>query len=202
MLKKIRHILWRILGFDYTMMLNKTDFTLLKDDNFTKKGEGSYENGAKVWRWTNATLEIGNYCSIAANVNFIMDGAFHSQSEITNYPLSQRINNKNINVKKIKQKEGITIGHDVWIGTGAYIMPGVTIGNGAVIGANAVVTKDIDDFEIVVGTPAKRIKLKHSADIIKKLNKIAWWNWDKKMIENRFDDFYLPIKQFTDKYEN
>lgn len=202
MLKKIRHILWRILGFDYTMMLNKTDFTLLKDDNFTKKGEGSYENGAKVWRWTNATLEIGNYCSIAANVNFIMDGAFHSQSEITNYPLSQRINNKNINVKKIKQKEGITIGHDVWIGTGAYIMPGVTIGNGAVIGANAVVTKDIDDFEIVGGTPAKRIKLKHSADIIKKLNKIAWWNWDKKMIENRFDDFYLPIKQFTDKYEN
>lgn len=49
------------------------------------------------------------------------------------------------------------IGNDVWIGTRAIIMPGVKIGNGVIIGAGAVVTKDIPDYAIVGGVPAKVI---------------------------------------------
>ena len=49
----------------------------------------------------------------------------------------------------------IEIGHDTWIGHGAVIMPGVKVGNGAIIGSNAVVTKDVADFAIAVGVPAK-----------------------------------------------
>ena len=45
-----------------------------------------------------------------------------------------------------------------WIGIGACIMPGVTIGKNAIIGANAVVTKDVLDYNIVGGVPAKVIK--------------------------------------------
>ena len=52
----------------------------------------------------------------------------------------------------------VTIGNDVWIGMRSIIMPGVTIGNGAVIGAGAVVTKDVPDYAIVGGVPAKVIK--------------------------------------------
>ena len=52
----------------------------------------------------------------------------------------------------------INIGQDVWIGSGARILPGVKIGNGAVIGANAVVTHDIPPFAIAVGVPARVIK--------------------------------------------
>ena len=52
----------------------------------------------------------------------------------------------------------ITIGQDVWIGSGAKVLGGVSIGNGAVIGANAVVTKDVPPFAIVGGVPAKVIK--------------------------------------------
>ncbi len=51
-LYKLRILLWKILGFDYNMMLNKTDFTLLKDDKYSTLGLGTYDNGAKVWRWT------------------------------------------------------------------------------------------------------------------------------------------------------
>lgn len=51
-----------------------------------------------------------------------------------------------------------TIGEDCWIGTGAKILKGVNIGNGVVIGANSVVTKDIPDYAIVGGIPAKIIK--------------------------------------------
>jgi acetyltransferase-like isoleucine patch superfamily enzyme len=54
--------------------------------------------------------------------------------------------------------EPIEIGEDVWIGRGVMICPGVTIGNGAVIGANSVVTKDVEPFAIVAGTPAKLIR--------------------------------------------
>ena len=52
----------------------------------------------------------------------------------------------------------VAIGEDVWIGAKATIMSGVTIGNKAVIGANSVVTKDVPDYAIVVGAPARIIK--------------------------------------------
>lgn len=52
----------------------------------------------------------------------------------------------------------VTIGEDVWIGAKATIMSGITIGNKAVIGANSVVTKDVPDYAIVVGAPARIIK--------------------------------------------
>lgn len=60
-----------------------------------------------------------------------------------------------------KQKctgEGITVGDDTWIGTGATVLDGVHIGSHCVIGAGAVVTKDVADYMIVGGNPAKPIK--------------------------------------------
>lgn len=53
--------------------------------------------------------------------------------------------------------EPVIIGDDVWIGTRAIIMPGVKISNGSIIGAAAVVTKDVPDFAIVGGVPARII---------------------------------------------
>lgn len=54
--------------------------------------------------------------------------------------------------------EPVTIGNDVWIGQRVMIMPGVNIGNGSIIAAGAVVTKDVPDYAIVGGIPAKIIK--------------------------------------------
>lgn len=54
------------------------------------------------------------------------------------------------------------IGNDVWIGRRAMIMPGVKIGNGVVIAAGAVVTKDVPDYAVVGGVPAKIIKYRNS----------------------------------------
>lgn len=52
----------------------------------------------------------------------------------------------------------IRIEDDVWIGSGAIVLPGVTIGRGAVVAAGAVVTKDVAPMTVVGGTPAKLIK--------------------------------------------
>ena len=52
----------------------------------------------------------------------------------------------------------VTIADDVWIGAKASILPGVTIGRGAIIGTGAVVTKDVPEFAVVAGVPARVVK--------------------------------------------
>ncbi len=62
---------------------------------------------------------------------------------------------------KLRTKYGnIIIGDAVWIGSCVVISPGVKIGNNSIIGANSVVTKDVPDFAIVGGVPAKLIRYK------------------------------------------
>ncbi|WP_322971398.1 CatB-related O-acetyltransferase [Faecalibacter sp. LW9] len=198
---RIRKILWRILGIDYNYILNKLDFTLLKFDQFTHKDVGTYDNGAKVWRWTQAKLEIGKYCSIAHQVNFIVDEGYHKGSQITSYPFINDKNKTDFNLE-LKQREGIKIGNDVWIGMGSYIMPGVTIGNGVTIAANSVVTTDIPDYVVIAGSPARIIKHKYTEEQKIELNKISWWNWDKETLNKRKLDFYqLTIDEFIHKYK-
>lgn len=55
-------------------------------------------------------------------------------------------------------KQKVTICDDVWIGANVIIMPGLTIGSGSIIGAGAVVTKNVPEYAVVAGVPAKVIK--------------------------------------------
>lgn len=63
----------------------------------------------------------------------------------------------------------------VFIGPRAIILPGVTIKKGAVIGAGAVVTKDVEEFSIVGGVPAKKIKDREVKNLNYKLGRAAWF---------------------------
>jgi virginiamycin A acetyltransferase len=105
-MKVIRKFLWKILGIDYQHVLLKLDYTLLKHDKHTTIGCGTYDNGAKVWRWTNAPLIIGKYCSIAYDVNFIVDEGHHKGSSISNYPFINNLNLDKFKNNTIAQREG------------------------------------------------------------------------------------------------
>lgn len=52
----------------------------------------------------------------------------------------------------------IVVGEDCWLGGGVTVCPGVTIGRGVTVGAGSVVTKDVEDFVVVAGNPARVIK--------------------------------------------
>lgn len=75
-----------------------------------------------------------------------------------------------------------TIRNDVYIGHGAFIMPGVTIGNGAVIGAMSVVTKDVPDYAIVAGSPAKVVRMRFDELTIQALLESEWWQFSPSQL--------------------
>ncbi|TKT74654.1 DapH/DapD/GlmU-related protein [Aquamicrobium sp. LC103] len=101
-----------------------------------------------------------------------------------------------------RRDHAVVIGHDVWIGHGATLLPGVRIGNGAVVGAGAVVSKDVAPYAIVGGVPAKIIRARFPGAIGKRMDALAWWDWNHASLRRALDDFRsLEAEAFLDKYE-
>lgn len=93
-------------------------------------------------------LTIGDDVMMAPNVTIVTQN--HETSDLS----------KPMRLQTAPKKK-VTIGSDVWIGTNVVIMPGVTVGSGVIIGAGAVVTKDVPDYAVVGGVPAKIIKFRN-----------------------------------------
>jgi acetyltransferase-like isoleucine patch superfamily enzyme len=67
------------------------------------------------------------------------------------------------------------IGSDVWIGDGVFVKAGVRIGNGAVVGMGAVVTRDVPDYAIVAGNPARLLRYRFDEPVRTALAASNWW---------------------------
>ena len=147
---------------------------------------GDYTYGKpEILEWGEGKkLYIGKFCSIAAGVKIFLGGN-HRTDWITTYPFNI-INEDFSNASEIlghpASKGDVHIGNDVWLGQGSVIMSGITIGDGAVVGAFSVVSKDVDPYSIVAGNPMKVIKKRFDDEVIEKLLKLKWWEWDKEKI--------------------
>lgn len=99
-----------------------------------------------------------------------------------------------------KNLSKIKIGNDVWLGRNVIITNGANIGNGVIAGAGTIITKDVPDYAVVVGVPARVIRYRYNPEQIQKLNVIAWWDWPDELIRERYSDFFSSINDFIDKY--
>jgi phosphonate metabolism protein (transferase hexapeptide repeat family) len=149
---------------------------------------------------------IGKFCSIAA----------HTRINPGNHP-TQRASQAHFTYRAstyfageadeeaffdARRVASVVIGHDVWIGHGAIVLPGRKIGDGAVVAAGAVVTKDVAPYEIVAGVPAKPVKRRFARAIGERLVALAWWDWDHESLRAALPDFRnLAIEAFLEKYE-
>lgn len=128
-------------------------------------------------------LVIGRFCSIAAETRFIMNGGNHATDWFSTFPFPVFGGGWEVAMPEAWPNRGDTVvGHDVWIGWGATIMPGVRIGNGAIIATASVVTRDVPPFAIVGGNPARLIRYRFDEETRQALEEIAWWNWDAEKV--------------------
>jgi acetyltransferase-like isoleucine patch superfamily enzyme len=78
----------------------------------------------------------------------------------------------------------VVIGHDVWIGHSAIVLPGVEVGNGAVIGAGAIVTRSVPPYAIVAGNPARVLRYRFDEDTVRRLEATRWWAWPEEALRS------------------
>lgn len=153
-------------------------------------GLKSYGNiKVEVSKLNEAMLKIGNYCSIADGVRFILSGD-HNLNTITTFPFKV----KNFGYEgEASSKGDIVVKDDVWIGADSIIFSGITIGQGAVIGAGSIVTKDVPPYAIVYGVPAKVHKYRFSEETIQKLLKLDILKLFNSFTQEDIDMIYSPL---------
>ena len=115
------------------------------------------------------TIRIGNSCSFGAynhisassNVtigNGLLTGKWVTITDNSHGYTDYESLQQRPTQRQIVSKGSVIIEKNVWIGDKATILPGVMIGDGVVVGANTVVSKDIPNYSVVVGNPARIIK--------------------------------------------
>lgn len=130
-------------NFDKTVRISNTTIVgnvFIDKHSYINEG-GTLTTGIK------SKINIGKHCAIGRNVHITAKG--HS----LNIPTSD----EKYQIHEHIERDTI-IGDYVWIGDGVFIKHGVKIGNFAIVGANSVIVKDVNDFEIVGGVPAKHIR--------------------------------------------
>ena len=90
-------------------------------------------------------------------------------------------------------KGDTVVGNDVWIGRDSVVMPGVHIGDGAIVAGFSVVTKDVEPYTLVGGTPARFILRRFSPELTGLLQQLCWWDLPPRQLAD-----LLPVLCDTD----
>lgn len=196
MLKNLKKIikakLWR--------RRNPHNFTTLAGDNFPldKVTVGKLTYGsihAISYGGNSEFLKIGNCCSIADEVTFLLGGG-HRLDCVSTFPFRGKL----VGDVEAMTKGPIVLEDDVWIGFGATVLSGVTLGKGSVVGAGALVCGDVPSYAIVAGIPAKVIRYRFDDETRARLAAIdlgkvdaAFARKEIELLESPLDDGVLEL---------
>lgn len=137
--------------------------------------------------------DIGAFCSIANEV--VIGGGRHPIEWVGMSPVfyegRDSVKAKFSEHKRVARLRS-TIGNDVWIGRRAIIRQGVRVGHGAVIGMASVVTKDVEDYAVAAGCPARVLRLRFDSETVAELLRIRWWEFDDSALAEYAQYFTNP----------
>ena len=117
-----------------------------------------------------ASLRLGDFVFVGRGVEFDVVGGVTVGAHTVIAPrcFITDHNHGTLAAIRIDQQQGaakaVTIGADVWRGTGVVVLPGVNIGDGAVVGAHSVVTKDIAPMTVAAGAPARFLRMREGVE--------------------------------------
>ncbi len=159
-------------------------------------GDYSYVSGPRTYV---ESARIGKFCSIARQT--VIGVGNHDHTMVTTHPffIDPEFGGIIEEPCEMAQRDAPVIGNDVWIGINSIVMRGVTIGDGAVVAANSVVTRDVPPYSIVGGAPARHLKERFSADIVRDLQSIRWWDWDDEKLRANAE-LFQETKAFVKKF--
>lgn len=194
------------LCYIISKIIKKIQLPAVKDSNIDSKAKicsASQVVNTSLGRYSyignNCTIintDVGKFTSIADNC--IIGGSSHPIDWVSTSPVfykGKNILKKNFSENKYIPVTETIIGNDVWIGSNVLIKGGVKIGNGSVIGMGSVVTKDIQNYEVWAGNPARLIRKRFEDNIINELLKIEWWDFNDADLETH-SDLINDIEQF------
>ncbi|MBQ8426737.1 MAG: acyltransferase [Clostridia bacterium] len=163
--KKVAWVLYKITA-SWLPISRRSRFAKKLRAHWAKKIAKSFGKNVNIERGAIFTpgLSIGNNSGVGVNCEIngevVIGNDVMMGPEVVIYTSGHKYDRTDIPMWKqgSTEMQAVTIKDDVWIGRRVIIMPGVTIGTGAVLGGGAVVTKDVPDFAVVGGVPAKVIK--------------------------------------------
>ena len=136
-------------------------------------------------------LTIGDFCALARDVRFIMNGANHAMGGISTFPFNIFGGGWEDGFDPATWAEGhrgdTVVGNDVWLGRDVTVLPGVTIGHGAIVATGTMVTRDVRPYAIVGGNPGVELRRRFDDATVERLLDIAWWDWPLERISRTLD---------------
>lgn len=126
-----------------------------------KVGSGAHPYpSATVWAPWNLVMEPGSCLSRGVDCYSVATVTVGEHATVSQYAYLCAASHDHNDPDFPLTAGPITIGARAWVAAGAFVGPGVTVGEGAVVGAMAVVTRDVEPWNVVVGNPARFIKMR------------------------------------------
>ena len=133
----------------FTTLIVKDNKRSQEKRSFLSVGDNTYIGEYNNIRAAGGKVTIGNNCLISQHVTIVASNHQISKAKLI------------VEQGWATDKVDVTLEDDIWVGTNSVILPGITIHKGAVIAAGAVVTKDVPEYAIVAGNPARIIKYRN-----------------------------------------
>jgi len=153
-----------------------------------KVGSYSYGECMKPGFWP-PNVEVGRYVSVGSEVKVFLRN--HPFERLSMHPFFY---NKYLGyvAEDTIESGNLKIGHDAWIGSRAVFLPGCKrVGIGAVVGGCAVVIKDVPDFAVVGGNPARIIRFRFDENERERILECCWW--EKSIADMVLNMEYLTV---------